>query len=301
MSDQHKEIIFVSGVDLSLVGTNINGYTLKCTKSTPTDDSDVIAPNHRAYDIGRRFLGFDRISGQGYDYCLFDEHKKEYFLYFEKDILSFGLETFYQTQHLINCLRLFQNSAIGFYCPLIVNSSGGCCAMPDVFHTYHSVYSFEAGRLNSIDNMTELTKFYDDTYTGTYSESVQKMLKLFHDSFRMYSQELKLIQRVTMLEMLVDGNAELSYRIARTVAVFLGRDIDESKEIFNQTKKIYNSRSKYLHEGNTNKIDKQIMRDALNLTRRVLANFLYIKCGMQEFRERIDIAGFGSNPFDVKM
>ena len=297
MSEHFKEIIFVSGVDLSLVGISINGYTLKCTKAIPTDGNDIIAPNCRAYDLGHHFLGFSQTAGQGYNYGLLDENKIEYYLYFEKD----NWETFSKTQHLINCLRLFQNSSIGFYCPLTVNSAGGCCAMPDVSHTYHSVYSFEAGPLKSINNISDLIKFYDETYTTTYSEPVQKMLKLFHDSFRMHSEELKLIQRVTMLEMLVDGNAELKYRIARSVAVFLGRDVDESKEIFNRTKKIYDVRSTYLHDGKTNKINEQIMFDALNLTRRVLANFLYIKCNMKEFRERIDISGFGSNPFDIKL
>ena len=66
--------------------------------------------------------------------------------------------------------------------------------------------------------------------------------------------------------MLIDGNAELNYRLARSLAVLLGKDKDESKDIFEKCKKIYNARSKYLHEGQTKNIYPEIQFLMINAT-----------------------------------
>ena len=44
-------------------------------------------------------------------------------------------------------------------------------------------------------------------------------------------------------------NGELTYRISRGTALFLSSDRDEMKTIHSQVKKLYNLRSKYVHEG----------------------------------------------------
>ena len=303
MNNVERTIIFVSGIDPSLCGLEINGFTLKITHqiANPLDD-DYIGGSKRAYHLASTFLGFPGTLSHGYSYVLREENNTESFMYFEKsapesDVIDF----FYETQHLINCMRLVCCSRVGFYCPLNVNSSGGCVAMSDIYHTFHSVYSFEASKISKDSDLSMLKRFYAETYSTTYNATVKKMLKIFHDSYRMHSQELKLIQRVTIMEMLVDGNAELMNRISRTVAVFLGRTLEEIRDIFSRMKNLYTARSKYLHDGCTDKIKADVMVDALELSRRIIANLMYIKCDMKEFRRTIDEAGFGTNPFDVKI
>ncbi|MEG2175226.1 MAG: HEPN domain-containing protein [Oscillibacter sp.] len=302
MSNIVKEIIFVSGIDATLVGMNINGYELKCSKLVPSpEDSDEISTTKRVFDLGKMFLGMERTIGQGLSYSSTDTNGIEFFLYFEKEIDNDCSSSYFETQHLINCLRLFQNSRIGFFCPLSVNSVGGCVTMPDVYHTFHSIWSLEAPDFSGQEHCSEINGFYSETYTPHYNNTITKMLYLFHDSFCMHSEELKLIQRVTILEMLIDGNAELTNRLSRTVAVFLGRDLQESREINTRMKQIYLARSKYLHDGNTDKINSKLMNDALDLSRRVIANLLYVQCDLKDLRNQLDEAGFGTNPFGIKI
>lgn len=129
---------------------------------------------------------------------------------------------------------------------------------------------------------------------------INKMLDIFHESFLTENKHLAFVLRIMILEMLIEGNAELSFRIARSVAVFLGKTEVESVQIHEICKKMYTARSKYLHDGITKGITEEMQRNALEISRRVIANLYFINEDISNIRETIYRGGYGANPYQVK-
>ena len=57
------------------------------------------------------------------------------------------------------------------------------------------------------------------------------------------------IMLTIVLEMLFGSTAELTYRISRGVGIFLSNNREEMRKIVISVKRLYNLRSKYVHEG----------------------------------------------------
>ena len=141
---------------------------------------------------------------------------------------------------------------------------------------YTNTYPCEAANFKWKENLELLRNYYNTTFDKELNPQISKMLDIFHDSFRMSTKELKLVQRVTMMEMLVEGRTRITEKLAITVAKFLGKNFTKYNEIKEKTKTVYDARCRYLHDGNTTIIDSSIAQDALDLSRRILVNLFYI-------------------------
>lgn len=300
--EEIREVVFVNGIDVNLVGLKINNFELKKTENFNLKKNDLCITPKETHKIGDRFLG--DTFGRGYEYSNIDEDGMKYYLYFEKvfnEKEHKSGEFHYETMHLINVLRLFKSSSVGFFCPLSVNSSGGCGAFADDRHSFHTVIDGDGPLLLTENEKTLINDFYSKTYKKKHNKIVSKMIPLFHDSYRIFSTELKFTLRVTILEILLEGNNELKFRLSRTVAVLLGKDKEESEEIFEKFKKIYDARSDFLHNGEVKKIDANVFIDALNISRRIIANLMYIEDDLKTIFAKVNSSGFGSNPYKVEM
>jgi len=89
---------------------------------------------------------------------------------------------------------------------------------------------------------------------------------------------------------------EITYQVSRNAAVLLGKSKDESKEIFNDIKKLYSKRSKLIH----GKQDKNpiIPKDILRLrhyVRESIKSIYKLDLGQKELLRILNESGFGQS------
>ena len=102
---------------------------------------------------------------------------------------------------------------------------------------------------------------------------------------------------ISMEAFFSNSQNEITYQVSRNAAVLLGKSKDESKEIFDDMKKLYGKRSKLIH----GKRDKKpiTLEDVLRLRHYVRESIKSIyKLGLDQ-KELLDIlntSGFGQSP-----
>ena len=278
------QIYLANGIDESLVGLELGGWKIKIIHENPTDQdglSDGLQYPHRILDLSTFFPNY---------YC---STENPHCLYLEKRMVNP-----FDIRSVIDACRLFKLSKIGLYYPISANVEGGCII------NALGAYAYE--NKNHIDNL-EVFSLTDAEYEGLQelykklleppSDSVKRMLDLFHEAYRTENPYIAFILRITVLEMLIEGNAELSFRLSRSVAVLLGKNKDESSEIYDNCKKMYSARSAFLHDGSASKIKKEYRLLALDYSRRIIANLL--NKDLKQVRNTLEACGFGDNPYSV--
>lgn len=284
------QVYVVSGIDTALLGMNLGGWELKIAHETP---EGMDAPPISGKSMFR-----------GLSMCLGDIHaitlgyrsgeENPYYIYFFKQTTDiFGIRP------VVTAIRLFKLSNLGMAYPLSLNEAGG--GIGNVIYDYHSMNHVDSVPPFSLseEEYGQIQAFYAEV-SKPQTDHVKQMIQLFHEAYRNRNSHIAFIMRVTILEMLIDGNAELVFRLSRSVAVLLGRDRAESQEIFEKCKKIYGARSKFLHDGKTDKITPEAELLTLDYARRVIANLICIREDIDKVRKTLDVSGFGENPFQVQ-
>ncbi len=304
-----KVILFVHGIDEGFIGQEICGFKLKKTQKFD-DGSDYIYEGKRCYEYAESFL-----LNYGYAYLLNEKHlfdfgKKPYFLYFEKEYINKEKNDyliFIDSFSLIASFRLTENSRIAMLYPHLVSENGqGSVLFHDERKTYITRGDFFLKDYKNTD-LRSINLIYSKLQTiyphlnkkNELYNRILRMIDIFHESFKNPSESVRFIQRMIIWEMLIEGNGEIAHKIARLIAVFLGRDKNESHELFEKAKKIYSARSKYIH-GVKKDVDGNHCLDNLEITRRLIANLIFLEDSIEEFREKINESGFGDNPFNVQ-
>ena len=282
--ENNIQIYLTNGIDASLVGFELGGWKVRTIHEIPVEQDGLTADSKHP----QRILG---ISTFYPDYYVFGENPCCF--YFEKRSVSP-----FDIGPVIDACRLLKPSQIGLYYPISANAAGGCIV------NALSAYAYE--NKNHIDGLetfslteTEHTALWElyQKLLEPQSDSVKRMLELFHEAYRTENPDIAFILRITVLEMLIEGNAELSFRLSRSVAVLLGKSRDESLDIFDKCKKMYSARSTFLHDGSARKIKKEHRLLVLDYSRRVISNLL--NKDLKEVRETLEICGFGDNPYNV--
>lgn len=114
---------------------------------------------------------------------------------------------------------------------------------------------------------TWLIEHGDICHSGQ-NEKFRQMTRLYLDSYLTDDANLSFVMLSIVLEMLFGGNSELTYRISRGVGMFLSADREEARSLFARMKKLYDMRSKYVHEGKRVK-DEQLF-ELREIVRRVI-------------------------------
>lgn len=81
------------------------------------------------------------------------------------------------------------------------------------------------------------------------NEKFRKMKKMYLDSYLLDNADLSFAMLSVVLEMMVSSTSELTYRISRSVGIFLSSNKTEMRDIFKRVKRLYGIRSKFVHEG----------------------------------------------------
>lgn len=284
-------VLAMSGVDPSLVGCTIGGWKVKSVCALSEGDFPI-SENLIFKALYRSFIQSIVSNTHLLEYC--GDINAPRFIYLFKQA-----KNIFEIRPLITALRLFKLSKIGMAYPLSFNQAGGCIGNIILdFHNQNNIQDLSPFSL-AVEEQAKFNSFLE-IISKPQTDHIKQMVRLFHEAYRSGNQEIAFIMRVTILEMLIEGNAELSFRLSRSVAVLLGRNRAESLVIFGNCKNIYSARSTFLHDGKTDKITPKDKLLALDYSRRVIANLICIQKDFKEIRSELECCGFGDNPYQVQ-
>lgn len=135
----------------------------------------------------------------------------------------------------------------------------------------------------------------DFAFANDTNEQFQKALRTYNLSYYIGFKELEFIMLYTILEMLfASERTEISYQIARGTALLLSTNTDEFKSTYKFMKKLYNARSKYVHEGNS--IERKNLFELREIVRKVILKLIEMEYHQKdktfkELQEKILCAG----------
>jgi len=173
------------------------------------------------------------------------------------------------------------------------------------------------------NEMSSFAKFFDESKFEI--PKINRMVEIYNSIYLTGMIDfkndagIKLLLPVIIFEIFANiEDGELKNRISRSVAVFLGKNYEESKNIYNDLSNIYKIRSKFVHVGNQTKIDKDLLYICWDYARRIIANLSiinkdiidsYVKDNSLKSEEKeffmvinkiLNEKGFGDNPFKVE-
>jgi hypothetical protein len=159
-------------------------------------------------------------------------------------------------------------------------------------------YSREIYKLTDLEAIT-LQEFFHKTQFP-FQEFIQLAFDYFEFSYHTHKIEMSFLSLMTSLEILFNrGNAELTYRISRNIAVLLGDDIDNSSEIFKNIQDLYGKRSIIVHSGKASKKNPLSKDDILKLrdyVRRSIKELIVINKSKDEILDILNASCFGCRP-----
>ncbi|MDD4547126.1 MAG: HEPN domain-containing protein [Bacilli bacterium] len=150
------------------------------------------------------------------------------------------------------------------------------------FIKYDVIYLVENLKFVKENNILDIVKYYYNNHKSIHNRPIQ------------------FTTLMTCLEiMLVEGKGELSDKISRNVAVIFSRNKEEGNEIYRKLKKLYNIRSKIVHEGkfDTSKYYKKYNKDAYYELELIVLNVIQIfikhKFIKKDLIEELQGTGYG--------
>lgn len=150
---------------------------------------------------------------------------------------------FYQAADIFSCYSLSYQVIDGKL------KSGGMLKMLLREHAiYWPVKTYEMTDESKISFYTWY-KSHDIIYGARHNIKFNQMVRLYLDSYLLDDSSQSFIMLTIVLEMLFGSTAELTYRISRGVGIFLSNSREEMRKIVISVKRLYNLRSKYVHEG----------------------------------------------------
>lgn len=147
-----------------------------------------------------------------------------------------------------------------------------------------------------IENKNEINMFICSFNTDNlnYSKNLlDKALFLYDQSYYAPVLTLRFMTCIIGLEtLLVDGNNELSYKLSRNCSMLLSNNIDEYKEISAKVKKMYDKRSKYVHNADVKNLSFQDELDARDILRRTIRKVCLSNTEKSKLLKQLDLKGY---------
>jgi len=173
----------------------------------------------------------------------------------------------------------------------LVRTGMGKTAMGEDFMK-GTTYSLEKSELQDLQTFIQSTKF----------PFLNPSLRLAHQNFEMaysiYHKDLSFLALMISMESLFNpGGSELTYRISRNTAVLIGKDKDDSRNIFRKMKKLYGKRCDIVHQGKPNAVTEDDVKDLRDYSIRSIKEFYNIGETKDEILELLNSCGFGDRPW----
>jgi hypothetical protein len=144
----------------------------------------------------------------------------------------------------------------------------------------------------------ELRTFIQNTKLPFAKPFLQLAFENFELSYQISDINLSFLVLMISLETLFNlGHQELRYRVSRNAAVLLGKENGDSKNIFSKIKKLYDKRSKFVHTGESNIINREDLLKLRYYVRESIKEINKIDKNKDELIDLLNSCGFGERPW----
>lgn len=275
-------IVFVTNISQKLIGKNICGFTLRKAYRGSTKKCDYLNKKLLSWQFADKLLGYDSymIANQP-DTFLHSDKLGEYYLYFQKESVDKSVDNFIETGIFIKSITLYKTSGVSFTYPYSFSDNHGTVILKSPFHNYYSFNNWPEFDLEDSE-LIKLEEFYGSFQkVEVNKELIDRMINLWMTSRRTHIFEIKFILNITILEMFIKANSKITYNLSKSIAAFLGSSSENYMKIYRNMKKLYKARSKFLHNGNENKIDENEI-NAQNYARELIVKIILLSSKYQK-------------------
>ena len=144
----------------------------------------------------------------------------------------------------------------------------------------------------------DLQGFIQNTKLPFKESSLQLAFGRFELSYQTNDRNLAFLSLMISLETLFNsGRQKLSYKISRNTAVLLGKEKEDSETIFSDIKDLYDKRSKIVHTGNSNIVDRDDLLKLRHYVRESIKEINKLDKNKDEFLKMLDSCEFGERPW----
>jgi len=157
------------------------------------------------------------------------------------------------------------------------------------WRTLHSPekYSLSATEISDLEHFIRETKL-------PFQDFLELAFANFELSYETYNRGLSFLSLMISLETLFNPEAqELRYRVSRNSAVLLGKNFEESEQIFSAIKKLYDKRSKLVHTGSAAVISKEDLAKLRDYVRRSIEKVYSLGMKKEDILAELNSLGFG--------
>lgn len=156
-----------------------------------------------------------------------------------------------------------------------------------IYNSYWPVYTLEESEVIELENFIKNTKL-------PFVDFLQLAFQSFELSYQTHSDTLSFLSLMISMEIMFHPaqRDELTHRIARNAAVFLGKDKADSNEIFKEIKELYGIRSALVHSGTSKHIDKNELLLLRKYVRDSIKQFLSLNKN-RDILQTLNTCGFG--------
>ncbi|MBI2101845.1 hypothetical protein HYT53_04520 [Candidatus Woesearchaeota archaeon] len=241
-------------------------------------DYHIINSKHKAYYITKRIKISDEIRDE---MSKFNEFGK-----IQRQLIMGYLDP------LIIKLRLFKEGYIGYhkYYFFGEKTKSSFTGMTSPNHITRGSKIYE---LNDLNEIKRLNKFIKKVKDLPKDGQLKIALDNFQQSYDSVSIESAFLNLMIGIESLFSKSTiELSFRLKRNCAIFLGRTKTECLEIYNKMKELYDIRSVLIH-GKKFKLEPEQVFILRNYVRKSILGFIEIDRNHDQVLDELDKLGFG--------
>lgn len=281
-------VAILANVDDSILNLKLNNnFEIKRTSKENTVNIVQKITKLPNYFINNELTSLNCINDDNTAYYL---TKTDYNPNEDQEILN---EQWYFIQDLCDKIRLFKEGNIRIpFCYQIRNRP-----LSGIIHKLDKNAYPELLHIEK-EEITPILSFIENMHLPFKKEFLQLAFNNYNLSYEVENLNLQFLSLMNAMEVLFhpSGEGELTYRISRNVAVLLGRNKEESKQIQDKIKHLYNIRSRIVHSGRLN-VDFSNLRKLRCFTRESLKEINNIGKNKEELHNLLNSSGFGERPW----
>jgi len=217
-------------------------------------------------------------------YCLDQDEEHAY-------VIVGSAEDIERAENAIKIMRLFKEGTIDIAHIYSYEKIKG--SIEPVYSRESSLISPQIQYFLTSKEKRELTTFMKHYTVPFLLPYVQLAFDNFDQSYSSHNMNMAFLSLMIAVEVLFnDGEHELKYRITRGMAVLLGNNQLDSRQIFSHMKKLYDKRSRLVHTGKAS-ITLEDLIALRQYLRFAITKLLYLGLNKTELSVSLSENGFG--------
>jgi hypothetical protein len=148
------------------------------------------------------------------------------------------------------------------------------------------------------NEVSEVQKLIDTVKIPFHYKFLQLAFDSFNLSYEIHNLNLIFLSLMISLESMFNLNrSEVAFQVSRNCAVLLGRDKEDSEQIFKDIKSLYGKRSNIIHGSKDKVIAKEDIMNLRQYVRQSIKEINFIGVDRKELLNTLNSCGFGQRPW----